>query len=68
MSDLLNKIYDNFYKTVIVDNNIKDVKVKNFGYPDKFIEHGKVEELEEKYKLDEKNIEREIEKIWIEAF
>ena len=31
--------------------NIKGVRVKRFGLPDKFIEHGKREELFKKYNL-----------------
>ena len=44
-------------KELLVDNIIKNVKIKSFGYPDKFIKHGSVQELEEIYGLDEKNIE-----------
>ena len=36
-------------KELIVENSIQDVKLKCYAYPDKFIEHGSVEELEEKY-------------------
>ena len=43
-------------KEIIVEKNIKDVIIKSFGYPDVFVEHGSVQELEEKYKLDEKSI------------
>ena len=32
-----------------IENSIQDVKLKCYAYPDKFIEHGSVEELEEKY-------------------
>ena len=32
--------------------NVLDVKTKILGYPNKFIEHGNVEELEKKYGLD----------------
>ena len=41
---------------VINDNGLNDIDIKTFGYDDIFIEHGKVEELEKKYKLDAKNI------------
>lgn len=35
----------------IEDTGLKDIKVKRFGLPDKFIEHGKREELFAKYNL-----------------
>ena len=47
-------------KELIVDNNLKDIQFKSFAYPDKFIEHGSVGELEEKYKMDVKSIYRDI--------
>lgn len=40
----------------INSSNIKDVKVKTFGYDDCFVKHGSVEELEKEYKLDAKSI------------
>ena len=33
------------------NSNIENIKVKTFGYDDCFVKHGKVEELEEKHKL-----------------
>ena len=36
-------------KELIVDNNLQDVKMKTYAYPDEFIPHGSVEELEKKY-------------------
>jgi len=36
-------------KELIVENNLQDIKIKCYAYPDKFIEHGNVEQLEEKY-------------------
>ena len=48
---------------VIIKNNIKDIKFKKFGYPDKFIQHGNIEELEEIYKLDTNSIIEEIKKL-----
>lgn len=41
---------------MILKNKIANIKIKNFAYPDIFVEHGKVKEIEEKYKLDERNI------------
>ncbi len=48
---------------VIIKNNIKDIKFKKFGYPDKFIQHGNIEELEKIYKLDTNSIIEEIKKL-----
>lgn len=36
-------------KELITENEIKDIKLKCYAYPDKFIEHGSVKELEDKY-------------------
>ena len=43
-------------KELIIDENLRDIKLECFAYPDKFIQHGSVQELEEIYGLDEKNI------------
>lgn len=43
-------------KELIIEKEIKDVKIKTYSYPDEFIKHGSVEELEEIYNLDEKSI------------
>ena len=43
-------------KEAIVNKNMQNIKIKSFGYPDKFIEHGSVKELEKKYGLNEENI------------
>ncbi len=45
---------------LISKNKEDNIKFKAFGLPDTFIEHGKVEELEEMYKLDAKSIAKEI--------
>ena len=34
---------------IINKNNLEDVKIKTYGYPDEFIKHGTVEELEKIY-------------------
>lgn len=39
-------------KELIVDENIQDVKIQSYAYPDKFIKHGSVEELEDLYNQD----------------
>ena len=36
-------------KELIVDNNLENIKVTTYAYPDEFIPHGSVDELEEKY-------------------
>lgn len=41
---------------VINSSNLNDIKVKTFGYDDLFVEHGRVEELEEKYGLNVNNL------------
>ena len=48
-------------KNLIIDSNLFDldlrkIKFKSFAYPDKFIEHGSISELEEKYHMDTKSI------------
>ncbi len=44
-------------KELIVDNGLQNIKFKSYAYPDKFIRHGSVEELEKLYGL---NVEDEI--------
>lgn len=46
-------------KELIIDEKLEDINLKTYAYPDKFIEHGNVEELEKRYKLDEETIVRE---------
>jgi 1-deoxy-D-xylulose-5-phosphate synthase len=36
-------------KELIVDSSRKDIKFKSYCYPDKFIEHGSINELEDRY-------------------
>ena len=43
-------------KELIAERRIPNVIVRNFGYPDVFVEHGTPQELEEIYKLDEKSV------------
>ena len=43
-------------KELITEKKLKDITVKCLGYPDVFVEHGSVSELEEIYHLDEKTI------------
>ena len=43
-------------KELIAEKNINNVKVKSFAYPDKFIQHGNVDEIEKLYGMDTDNI------------
>ncbi len=43
-------------KSLIAEKNIQNVSIKSFGYPDIFVEHGSIPELEKKYGLDENTI------------
>ena len=43
-------------KELIIDENLKDIKIKSFAYPDEFIKHGQVDELEKTYHQDEETI------------
>ena len=47
-------------KELIIDNNMKDITIKSYAYPDKFIQHGGVEELEKIYHVDEESITKDI--------
>jgi 1-deoxy-D-xylulose-5-phosphate synthase len=40
----------------INNSNLKDIKVKAFGYDDCFVKHGSIKELEKEYKLDAESI------------
>lgn len=50
-------------KELIATNKLFDVKIKYFSYPDKFIEHGAVDKLEKKYKMDNNHIYNETKKL-----
>ena len=45
----------------INDSDLKNIKVKTFGYNDCFIKHGTTQELEKKFGLDNNNIAKDIE-------
>ena len=47
-------------KEMLINNNIKDVKIKCFAYPDEFIKHGAVQELEKLYGIDTESIKKYI--------
>ncbi len=44
----------------INNSDIKDVKIKTFGYDDCFVKHGSVEEIEKQNKVDANNISKNI--------
>lgn len=44
---------------MIQEEELQGVKIKNYAYPDKYIQHGSVEELEKIYGLDEETIIQE---------
>ena len=43
-------------KEIIAEKHLQNVRVRNFGYPDVFVEHGTTQELEKKYKVDENSV------------
>ncbi len=47
----------------INNSDIKDVKVKTFGYNDCFVKHGSIEEIEKENKLDAHNISKIVSEI-----
>lgn len=47
---------------IILEKSLQDIKIKSYAYPDKYIEHGSVEELEQLYGVDEETIKNDIEK------
>jgi len=53
---------------IILNNKIEGVKIKSYAYPDKYIEHGSVEELEKIYGLDEEKIQNETRGTGLECF
>lgn len=50
-------------KELIATNKLFDVNIKYFSYPDKFIEHGAVDKLEKKYKMDNNHIYNQTKKL-----
>ena len=49
-------------KELVIDNHMEDVEIKAYAYPDAFIQHGSVDELENIYGLDENSIVEDIQK------
>ena len=46
----------------IAKNQLRDIKIKTFGYDDTFVPHGTIDKIEEHYHLDAKSISEEIQK------
>ena len=47
---------------LLFENNLLDVRYKFFAYPDKFIKHGSVSQIENKYGMDTQSIYNELKK------
>ena len=47
-------------KEIIIDSNLKNICIQSYAYPDKFIKHGTVEELEKIYHQDTEYIFNQI--------
>lgn len=41
---------------IIQEEKLQEIKIKNYAYPDQYIQHGSVEELEKIYEVDEEEI------------
>ncbi len=52
-------------KELFVDHNLNNIYLKIYAYPDRFIEHGSVHELEHKYKIDNEQIIDDIKKLFL---
>ena len=58
--NILNGGLSSAVEDIIIKNKLEDIKFLPFGYPDNFIQHGKVEEVEKIYGLDEDSIYNKI--------
>ena len=47
---------------IIEEENLENIKIKLYGYPDEFIKHGSVQEIEKKYGLDTNSITEDVKK------
>ena len=54
-STIIGGLYSSI-EDIVITKNIRDVKLKGFAYPDVYVEHGTVKELEELYRIDEGTI------------
>lgn len=55
-------------KELILEKKLKDIKLKTFAYPDEFIEHGSIDEIEKKYNLDVQSIIKSIKEEMFDNF
>lgn len=46
---------------IILKEDLKEIEIKSYAYPDQYIQHGSVEELEKIYGLDEETIGKDLE-------
>ncbi|MCI8383892.1 MAG: 1-deoxy-D-xylulose-5-phosphate synthase [Clostridia bacterium] len=53
---------------IIREENLENIKSKIYAYPDQYIEHGTVEELEKKYGLDVETIKKDIKAFFQASF
>ena len=58
--------YGSAVQDIIVKENLEDIEFKKYGYPDEFIKHGSVAELEKKYDLDVEGIVKDLESLQID--
>ena len=47
-------------KELIIDKQLEGIKIKTYAYPDKFIQHGSVEQLEKIYHVNAESIEKDL--------
>ncbi len=45
---------------IIIGENLQEINLKSYAYPDQYIEHGEVGELEKIYKVDAETIKRDL--------
>lgn len=55
--------FGNNFNNLLIQNKIFNKKIFNFAFPDEFIPHGSIDELFEKYGLDEKTLCKKTEQI-----
>ena len=49
-------------KELMIDSQLNNIKIKCYTYPDKFIDHGTIGQLEKKYHIDNETIINDIKK------
>lgn len=52
---------------IIIQEDLQSVRIKNYAYPDRYIQHGTVEELEKIYQVDEQTIIRQISRQFLKS-